>query len=412
MTDRPVVVIGAGAAGTMAAIHAARAGRRVILLEGTRDGGRKILISGGGRCNILPGTPDPDRFVTDSPRPLLRHILRGWPQPEQRRFFEQELGIPLVEEPETGKLFPVSNRARAVRDALVSAARSQGAEIRFGVRAAGLNPPEGEGSWQVLLDGAPPIEAARVIVSTGGMSVPTTGSDGAGLGWLAALGIRVQPTYPALTPLTGSDPAHHALAGISLSVDLSADRNSRHARATGGFLFTHRGWSGPAVLDISHLAVRSRLAGASHAVLRVRWGGVSPAEWEERLQGGAGQVGPAVRELLPERLVAMLLSQAGVDSATRLAQLRRQDRQALVGLLVSYPLPWEGDEGYRKAEVTGGGVALDEVDSYTLESRRHTGLHICGEALDAFGPIGGHNFQWAWATGKLAGAAAGRAGTA
>ncbi len=408
MTALPVVVIGAGAAGTMAAIHAARGDGKVILLEGTRDGGRKILISGGGRCNILPGTPDPNRFVTDSPRPLLRHILRGWPVPDQRRFFEDELHLPLVLEPETGKLFPAGNRARAVRDALMDAARRHGAEIRFGVRAAGLVPPAGDGRWLVPIEGGEPLVAGRVIMATGGLSVPTTGSDGAGLTWLAALGIRQHQTYPALTPLVGSSPSHHALAGISLVAGIAAPGSTNPAGTNGGFLFTHRGWSGPSVLDISHLAARSRLAGGPRQELRVRWSSVGPAEWEERLRTGGGQVGPAVRAVLPDRLVGMLLQEAGVESATPLAQFRREDRRRLIGLLTAYPLPWSGDEGYRKAEVTGGGVALDEVDTHSLESRRHPGLHICGEALDAFGPIGGHNFQWAWATGRLAGAAAAR----
>jgi len=408
VTPGPVVVIGAGAAGTMAAIHAARGGGKVILLEGTRDGGRKILISGGGRCNILPGAPDPNRFVTDSPRPLLRHILRGWPVADQRRFFEDELHLPLVLEPETGKLFPEANRARAVRDALIDAARHHGAEIRFGVRAAGLVPPAGDGCWRILIAGGEPVAAGRVIVATGGLSVPTTGSDGAGLAWLAGLGLRLHQTYPALTPLLGSNPAHQALAGISLVAGIAAPGATHPAGTEGGFLFTHRGWSGPAVLDISHLAVRSRLAGGPRQELLVRWSGAGPTEWEERLRTGAGQVGPAVRAVLPDRLVAMLLHEAGVDSATPLAQFRRDDRRRLIGTLTAYPLPWTGDEGYRKAEVTGGGLALDEVDTHTLESRRHPGLHICGEALDAFGPIGGHNFQWAWATGRLAGAAAAR----
>jgi predicted Rossmann fold flavoprotein len=406
VTDRPIVVIGAGAAGTMAAIHAARGSRPVVLLEGTRDGGRKILISGGGRCNILPGVADPARFVTDSPVPLVRHILRGWPLPAQREFFERELGLPLVLEPETGKLFPVANRARVVRDALVSAARDRGVNLRFGVTVTGLAPPVDAGGWRVLLDGAPPLEACRVILATGGLSVPTTGSDGAGLRWLAALGHRIHPTYPALTPLTGDAPAHQSLAGISLVTRITARGGGPPRRTEGGFLFTHRGWSGPAVLDISHLAVRSRLSGGPPQALWVQWTDAGTPEWEARLQAGSGQVASLVRQALPERLGALLLSEAGIAPATRLSQLRREDRRRLVAALAEYPLPWSGDEGYRKAEVTGGGLALDEVHSHSLESRRNTGLHVCGEALDAFGPIGGHNFLWAWATGRQAGAAA------
>jgi predicted Rossmann fold flavoprotein len=256
------------------------------------------------------------------------------------------------------------------------------------------------------MDGAPPLVAGRVILATGGLSVPTTGSDGAGLQWLAAMGHRIHPTYPALTPLTGDSPAHHSLAGISLVTRITARGGGPPRWTEGGFLFTHRGWSGPAVLDISHLAVRSRLSGGAHQPLLVRWTGAGTEEWEARLQPGSGQVASPIRQAMPERLATLLLSEAGIAPATQLSQLRREDRRRLVTALAEYPLPWSGDEGYRKAEVTGGGLALDEVHSHSLESRRHTGLHVCGEALDAFGPIGGHNFLWAWATGRQAGAAA------
>lgn len=404
MSDRPVVVIGAGAAGLMAAIHAAGSGRRVLLLERTRDGGRKILISGGGRCNILPSVAQPERFVTDSPRPLLRHILRGWPLEQQRRFFEQELGLPLVLEPETGKLFPEANRARVVRDRLLGAARERGAEVHFDTLVTALTPPSASAGWQVSVDGAPPIQAARVIVATGGLSVPSTGSDGRGLGWLEALGHRVHPTYPALTPLIGVAPTHHDLSGISLPVRITVPGARPVVESSGGFLFTHRGWSGPAVLDVSHCAVRARMEGRSERLL-VSWDDRQATAWEETLRSAPGSVGGALRGALPDRLANLLLVEAGLDPRTGIAQLRRASRRQLVELLTRYPLPWQGDEGYRKAEVTGGGVALDEVATHTLESRRHPGLHVCGEALDAFGPIGGHNFQWAWATGRQAGAA-------
>lgn len=404
MSALPVVVIGAGAAGLMAAIHAGGEGRRVVLLERTADGGRKILISGGGRCNILPGRAAPDRFVTDSPPPLVRHVLRGWPLEAQRRYFEQELGLPLVLERESGKLFPAANRARVVRDRLVAEARARGVEVRFGVLVREVPAPEAGGVWRIAVEGAGPVEARRVIIATGGLSVPSTGSDGAGLGWLARLGHTIHPTYPALTPLTGEAPAHHALSGVSLPVRITAPGRPRSQGSEGGFLFTHRGWSGPAVLDISHLAVRARLAGREQALL-VRWHAREEAEWEAALQGSAKTVLAVLRAALPDRLADLLVAEAGIAQGTSVAQLRRTERQRLVALLVRYPLPWHGDEGYRKAEVTGGGVALDEVVPHTLESRLHPGLHICGEALDAFGPIGGHNFQWAWATGMQAGQA-------
>jgi hypothetical protein len=406
------VVVGAGAAGTMAAIAAADAARghsprpEVLLLERTRDGGRKILISGGGRCNVLPATVDESRFVTDSSANTLRLMLRNWPHREQLRFFDQRLGLGLTLEPESGKLFPRSNRARDVRDALLRTAHEAGAQLRFEVLVDDVR-PTGSGRWAVCLAGGEVLAADAVVLATGGLSVPTTGSDGTGLRIAGALGHLLHPTYAALTPLTAHEPAHAALAGISATVTLRAREGRRRHETTGGFLFTHRGYSGPAVLDLSHLAVRARQRGEPQEIT-VQWTPHDGAAWDELLQaGGAAHVGTIVRRVVPERLGDMLLASAGVDGTTPASRLRRDDRRRLVTALTALPLPWSGDEGYRKAEVTGGGVALSEVDPRTLESRRHPGLFLCGELLDAFGPIGGYNFLWAWATGWAAGRGAG-----
>ena len=408
MPRRRIAVIGAGAAGSMAAIFAASAGADTMLLERTRDGGRKILISGGGRCNILPSRVDETRFVTDSSPHTLRKILRSWPLPEQIAFFERELGLRLVEEPETAKLFPASNRARDVRDGLLALADRRGARLLMETRVTGLA-PTGVG-WRVEREGAPPLEADAVVVATGGLSVPNTGSDGRGLAVLAALGHTVHSTYAALTPLTSEPPPFGALAGVSLPVTITARDGARSASASGGFLFTHHGYSGPSVLDISHVAVRSRGEGDGAARVRVRWTALEAAEWEEALRPeGTRTVAGALRRELPVRLAEALAAAADVPGTRPLAQLRKAERQRLIETLVQGDLPWTGDEGYRKAEVTGGGVSLAEIDPRTMESRRHPGLFICGEVLDAFGPIGGYNFLWAWATGRAAGAgAAGR----
>ncbi len=394
-------MIGAGAAGTMAAIFAARPGVETLLLERTRDGGRKILISGGGRCNVLPARVDESRFVTGSSPATLRNMLRSWPLREQIAFFEEELRIALVEEPETAKLFPVSNRAREVRDGLLALAERRGASILLDTNVTGLA-PEGAG-WSIEREGALPLRVDRVVIATGGLSVPKTGSDGTGLTLLRELGHIVHPTYAALTPLLAEPAPFGELAGVSLRVAITARSREESASATGGFLFTHHGYSGPAVLDVSHVAVRSRAAKVS-----VQWSALDRNGWEAALRAdGARSVVSAVRAELPDRLAMMLLASLGIDSATPLAQLRREDRRRLIDALVEGELPWTGDEGYKKAEVTGGGVALAEVDPRTMESRRHPGLYICGEVLDAFGPIGGYNFLWAWATGRAAGVAAG-----
>jgi predicted Rossmann fold flavoprotein len=403
----PVIVVGAGAAGIMAAIFAADAGARVLLLERTRDGGRKILISGGGRCNVLPSELSPSQYITASSPNTLRKMLLSWPLAEQKQFFERSLGIALRLEPETGKLFPVSNRARDVRDALVDVARQRGVQLRFDSTVADVS-RDADG-WTVLLDGGEVLPAARVILATGGLSVPNTGSDGTGLRIAKRLGHTIHDLYPALTPLTAVPPVHADLAGISLEVTLEAPIPRGSFVTQGGFLFTHRGYSGPSVLDISHLAVQSRSAGM-HQAIRVRWTGQDARAWEERLlQPGAASIGALLKRELPARLVEALLAEARVNSDTVLAQLRKEERQRLIDVLARYALPWTGDEGYKKAEVTGGGVALGEVDARTLESKLHKGLFLCGEMLDAFGPIGGYNFAWGWATGRAAGIGAGAA---
>ncbi len=410
---RRVIVIGAGAAGSMAAIFAAAAGAQTLLLERTRDGGRKILISGGGRCNILPARVDESRFVTDSAPHLLRRMVRSWPLRGQIAFFEGELGIPLIEEQESAKLFPVSNKARDVRDRLLAHAARRGADLLMNATVTGLAPASG--GWRIERQGTPPLESDAVIVATGGLSVPTTGSDGTGLEVVRSLGHSVHPTYAALTPLTADPHPFPGLAGVSLTVTLTARAGGLAASATGGFLFTHRGYSGPAVLDVSHVAVRSRAGDAHRARIRVRWSRLGEKEWESALRPhGSRTVAGALRAELPDRLAGALTVMARVDPARLLSELRRDERLRLIETLVRGVLPWTGDEGYKKAEVTGGGVDLAEIDPRTMESRRHQGLFLCGEVLDAFGPIGGYNFLWAWATGRAAGlgAAAGPTGTA
>lgn len=409
-------VIGAGAAGLMAAAFAARTapeGVAVHLFEATADGGRKILISGGGRCNVLPGRERFDDYVTDSSRNSLRRILKGWPLREQREFFTSELGIELRLEPETGKLFPVSNRARDVRDSLVEHARRSGARLHFSSRVHEVRwEPGADGrapAWHLEAEGFGPARFDRLIVATGGLSVPKTGSDGAGLAWAHDLGHTVRPTYPALTPLTTTPHDHADLAGVSLDVSLRAPGTRPGFETRGGFLITHRGYSGPTVLNASHLAIRSASAG-EHQRLEVSWTDWGADAWEQHLlKAEGGSVGGAVSAHLPQRLARRLVDDAGVPWDRSLARLRRDERRSLVQALTAWPLPWDGDEGYRKAEVMGGGVALEEVDPLTLESRIRPGLHLCGEVLDAFGPIGGHNFFWAWVTGRGAGRGAAQA---
>jgi predicted Rossmann fold flavoprotein len=399
MLREGVVVVGAGAAGLIAAIFAARSGREVLVIERTADGGRKILISGGGRCNVLPAQLAPERFVTSAPH-LMRGMLRSWPLTEQRAFFENELQIPLALEADTDKLFPVSNRARDVRDGLIDHARALNVRFQFDTPLTDLE--RSEQGWR-LQAGCDTIWASRVVLATGGLSVPATGSDGGGLRIVEALGHVVHPVYPALTPLVANPAVHAELSGVSLNVRVRARAGGETTESAGGFLFTHRGYSGPSILDVSHVPVQHR-----DASVRVQWTPLDAGEWEALLVAGAVRVSTTLAARLPQRLALRLMTESGVPLDRRGPELRRAERVALIERLTSYALPWTGDEGFKKAEVTGGGVALNDVDRQSLESRRHPGLFLCGEMLDAFGPIGGHNFAWAWATGRLAGIGASR----
>ncbi len=404
-----LVVVGAGAAGLMAAIAAARAlgpGRgRVLALDSAARLGAKILVSGGGRCNVTHTEVAEADFWGGSPK-AIGQVLRHFGVAETIAFFAA-LGVPLKREP-TGKLFPVSDRARSVLDALLGAARAAGVELRhpFRVEAIerrdagfGLRGPAGE------------VTARRVILATGGRSLPKSGSDGHGHALARALGHGLTPRIlPALVPLCL--PAGHrltALAGVSAEVVLTirAPGGRRRARIEGALLLTHFGVSGPAVLDASrhYLTAIEEEPGST---IEVCWlPGLEPQDLDGWLKaGGARPLKDLLGARLAQRLGAGLLDAAGVDPLGRADQVPAKGRTALRRVLLADPLPVTGPRGWNSAEVTAGGVPLREVRLATLESRCCPGLHLCGEILDVDGRIGGFNFQWAWASGHVAGTAA------
>jgi predicted Rossmann fold flavoprotein len=400
---RRIIIVGGGAAGLMAAIWAAAPQTDVLILERKATPGRKILISGGGRCNVLPADLRPDLFVTASSANSVKNILASWSLTAQKQFFEDTLGVPLKLEAESDKYFPVSDHAATILNALLNEAQRRGARLRVNASVENLTPDGDE--WLLTLAGGDTLRADAVVLATGGLSVPATGSDGTGLRLLETLGHTINPLYPALTPLLTQNSKHHSLAGISKPVTLFApkgDSIKKGAQRTRGFLFTHRGYSGPAIMDLSHHAVLAN--NPKVQPLWVQWTEIDAEGWESLLHNAAPTrlVFNLVRHYLPERLTELIVSEAGAMERT-IATLRRDERQTLIRLLTRYPLPYSGNEGYQKAEVTGGGVALNEINPRTMESRLHAGLFLCGELLDAFGPIGGFNFAWAWVTGRLAG---------
>jgi len=391
-----VVVVGAGPSGLTAAYRVARAGRRVLLIDRMNPPARKLVLAGGGRCNLLPHAVDPSRYVTDSSPHSLRKILLSWPLEEVQRFLERDLRLRLYEERRTGKRFAAGGGTE-VRRAFLSAVKRVGIDLRAPAAVEEILPSE----TAVVLASGERVTCGAIVLATGGRSYPTTGSDGSGFGMARRLGHRTVEPYPALVPLRGGPPAHHRLAGLSVPVTLSAGSGRVRSRASGDFLFTHRGYSGPAILDVSHRAARAVQAGEGLQIA-VSWAGADPETWAVRLTAGPRTVARCLKDFLPDRLVDLLLDELGLRGA-RLATLRRGDRTRLIGALGAYPLPWTGCGGWSEAEVTGGGVDLADLDPRTLESRVVPRLHLCGELLDAFGPVGGTNLLWAFVSGKVAG---------
>ncbi|MCH2100565.1 MAG: aminoacetone oxidase family FAD-binding enzyme [Planctomycetes bacterium] len=401
LNSASTVVIGAGAAGLVAAIFAAREGVPTVLLEGTEKIGTKILISGGGRCNVLPGAYDEQAFFTQGSRNILRRIFRTWPHTEIRAWFEGELGVPLKLETESGKLFPVSEKARTVRDALVEACLTAGVEIRTGWRVERVEAPKGLDQWIVhaQAESHAPLQADCVVLATGGQSVPKTGSDGHGYSMARAMGHSTLPIYPALAPLRHAEDDLLTLAGVSVPISWSTWKDGKCLeRGMRPALFTHQGLSGPAILDASHWVIRDG------AELRIGWGGMNREAWADVLcTSSARTLGICLQEHLPKRLAQTLLTRAHLSDQQSFAQFTRQARERLLNSLGNFALPVTGDRGFAVAEVTGGGIPLGEVRPSTLESRKQKKLYLCGEILDCIGRIGGHNFLWAWVTGRLAG---------
>jgi predicted Rossmann fold flavoprotein len=379
-----IAVVGAGAAGLTAAIFARRANphARIVALDGAPKIGAKILISGGGRCNVTHDVVTPDDF-NGNPNAVSR-VLRTFTIDQTIAWFA-ELGVTLKREG-TGKLFPTTDKARTVVDALLRAC--DGVEIRTGTRVTSI-----ERGFRVN-----DLEARKVILATGGRSVPKTGSDGSGYALARALGHTITETFPALVPLI-LEPGHWmtSLSGTSAEVELTVKSESGKvlARQRGSMLFTHFGISGPAALDIS----RHWIA-AGNGTLHVNFlPGETFESLDRELTAARGNV---LRGRLPQRLLDILVGEA------RLTHLTKEERRRIVRALVETPVPVVRDRGFDYAEVTAGGIPLSEVDLSTMHSRKCDGLYLCGEILDVDGRIGGYNFQWAWASGKLAGEHAAR----
>lgn len=403
--EADVVVIGAGAAGLLAAAVAAERGRRTILLEKNPKPGVKILASGGTRCNVT-NTASPrelsERFGPGGGA-FLRSAFQAFDSDAVRALLAEEGVATKVED--RGRVFPVSDRATDVADALVRRAKRLGAALVLASPAASV---ERDGSAFAVRAPGRLYGAESVIVATGGVSYPKTGTTGDGYAIARSFGHAIVEPKPALVPFRAGAPWIAEISGVAASdpeLRLIAGGKTvyRERRAV---LFTHFGLSGPGILNASRYSARAS------GPIRVELDLAPDARAEDidrAIREAAAASGTrALRHLplapVPERLfAAVLAAAAGVDPARRLATLTREERQRVVHALKALSIPIEGPLGFDKAEVTAGGVDVGEVKQSTMESRLARGLFFVGEVLDVEGPMGGYNFQAAFSTGYLAG---------
>ena len=410
-----IAIVGAGAAGLMTAVWAGRTAQtkrkalRILLFDTRRKVGAKILMSGGTRCNVTNRGVKPSDFQGGA-RHFIKHILEAFTPQETLRFFK-EIGVELVSEP-TGKYFPSTHSAQTVLDALLKEVKRLGIILVTGIRITKIE-KAGE-FFHLTGDGGPGTGgqshttglwsqwiARKVILTTGGRSYPTTGSDGTGYEIAKSLGHTLIPTFPALTPLLTKDNDWKELSGVSLEVEISFFKYAKKQwECLDSFLFTHFGFSGPAALDISR-----HFAAAKTEEEPEIFAGFLPGENESSLKAKLA----AVQKKNPKKQMQNLLAEEfSLPGRFVETLLKKKGGRGLVPALLNCPLKITGVFGYKKAEVTAGGVDLGEVNVSTMESKLVEGLYFAGEILDADGRIGGFNFQWAWSTGTLAGRSAAR----
>jgi predicted flavoprotein YhiN len=436
-----IAIVGGGPAGLMAGARAAARGRRTLLLEKNRAPGAKILISGGGRCNLTHACDA--RGIIDQLGPqakFLHSALAAFGPFEVVDFFRAE-GVPTYVEPETGKVFPQSDRASDVLAVLLRKLKSAGCELAASEPLLELD-REGDPAKNGfrLTTSQRILHAEKVLLATGGKSYPDCGTTGDGYRFAEKLGHAIVPPRPALVPLSTNIEAIRELQGITLPdvlariivgqvsnlspvvgqvSNLSCPKlnpkrqvgNLSHMKCLGSrrgaVLFTHFGLSGPAAMDLSRFVSgyekEPRLVFEIDLLPDLNESRLAEMIARECAENGKKTAVALLDHWTPHRVAREVFSQIGLDPRQRLAEFSKEDRSGLIHGIKHFCVPIAGTLGFRHAEVTAGGVALAEVDSRTMQSKKCPNLYFSGELLDLDGPIGGYNLQIAFSTGFLAG---------
>jgi len=389
--DFDVIVIGAGAAGMMCAIEAGKRGRRVLVIDHARAAGEKIRISGGGRCNFTNRAVGLENFISGNPRFALSALRRYTPADVIALL--DRAGIAWHEKT-LGQLF-CDGSAKQVVDLLLGAMRQHGVRLQLETRVEAVEAVQG---GYALNAGGQRILCTSLVVATGGKSIPKMGATGFGYDLAARFGLAIIPTRPALVPLTIEAAALARLAPLA-GVAVAAKVACGKARFAEAMLFTHRGLSGPAILQISsywregdEIVVSTAPGVDLFAALRAA-----------RAVQGRQSLAAALSEVLPKRLAQMIADEHGAPGS--LADQSDATLRRIEAAVNAWRFKPVGSEGYRTAEVTLGGVDTDELDQRTMQARRAPGLYFIGEVVDVTGWLGGYNFQWAWSSGWAAGQA-------
>lgn len=392
----------------MAAARAAERGRHVLLLEKNPNLGKKLLITGGGRCNVTNNKPEV-RTMLSKYKEAGKFLFSTFMQhgvKESIGWFKRR-GVPFKEENE-GRLFPATEQAQTIRDALALELKKQGVAVQERSEVTGIV-RERNGGFAVQCKKSEVVRAHACVVATGGTSRPETGSTGEGFAWLAQLGHTIIPNNFALVPLALAHSWLPTVAGITLpdvKLTVLAD-GKKQSSHRGKLLFTHVGVTGPMVLNVSGAA--GELLGHSTVVLAIDLfpeqdaGALKAFLQELFVRESNKKLRNALATALPTAIVTALLETAGIDAETPVHSVVRADRTKLLGLFKAWPLTVKGLLGADKAVVSAGGVDLREVDFRTMESRLVPGLYLVGDVLNINRPSGGYSLQLCWSTGFVAG---------